>query len=232
VRRLAVLTLVAAAATAAVLGLDVAPAAAHICPIADQISVGQSSTIAVGVTVEGATVPDVTITIPAGLRLDRVDPKPGWSFARTGSTVRYHGGPISAYMCEYFSLAVAAPVRGPFGILVVQRTATGTVVSRSNPDPGKATDRLLGQIVYAGVKPPPVATGSSGLSVTTIAGIALVGMGLLAAGGLWFRARRDRRLGDGDDAEATQADETDREAELRVRLERFKKRTPDPPAPT
>ena len=133
VRRLAVLALVTAFATGATVGLTAAPASAHICPIAVEIPVGQPSTIDVGVTVEGATVPDVEITIPAGLRLDRVDPKAGWTFTRTGSTVRYRGGPIAPYTCEYFSLGVTAPARGAFGIPVVQRTAERQGVGPLDP---------------------------------------------------------------------------------------------------
>lgn len=217
------------AATAGILGLDVGPAAAHICPIPDQIPVAQASTIDVGVTVEGTDVPDVSITIPAGLHLDRVDPNQGWTITRTGASLRYRGGPIAAYTCEYFSLGVTAPAKGSFGISVVQRTATGKVVARSIPDPANATDRLLGQIVYAGVKPPPVATGAGGLSTSTILGIALVGLGVVMVGVLRFRTWRDRRRYDDDDEdddENEEADVEDREAELRERLERFKKRTP------
>jgi len=226
VRRWAVLALVTAGSTATILGLTVAPAAAHVCPLPAQIPVAQPSTIDIGVTVEAKAVPDVSITIPAGLRLDRIDPKPGWEITRTGSSLRYRGGPIAAFTCEYFSLGVTAPARGSFGISVIQRTATGEVVSRSTPDPTVAQDRLLDQIVYAGVKPPAVASGSGGPSTTVILGIALVGFGVVMVGVLWFRRRRDRGL---DDAAAGEDEGDDRDAELRERLERFKKRTADPP---
>jgi len=243
VRRLAVLALVTAFATAATVGLTAAPASAHICPVAVEIPVAQPSTIDVGVTVEGATIPDVEITIPAGLRLDRIDPKEGWTFTRTGtrtgtgtgSTVRYHGGPIAPYACEYFSLGVTAPARGAFGIPVVQRTADGKVWARSTPDASSLQSRVLDQFVYAGEKPPSIGTGSSSLSATTIAGIALVALGIVSIGVLGVRAWRNRGPYEGDDE--TDRDHTDgdgadeREAELRARLERFKKRTPDPPAP-
>jgi hypothetical protein len=227
VRRLAVLALVTGLATAATLGVDMAPAAAHICPIAAQILVGQPATIAVGVTVEGVAVPDVEITIPPGLQLDRVDVKAGWASKRTGATVRYRGGLIAAYTCQYFSFGVTAPARGSFGISVVQRTAAGKIVARSTPDPANAQDRVLGQIVYAGVKPPSSGSGSS-LSVVTIAGVALVAFGVVMAGVLGYRSRRAGRYEDEDEGEAM--DEEDREAELRERLERFKKQAPGRPA--
>jgi hypothetical protein len=200
-----------AIATAAGLGVTVAPASAHICPRPAEINVGQLSTIAVGVTVEATAVPDVEISVPAGLRLDRVDAKAGWTTSRNGSSVRYRGGPIASFTCEYFSLGVTAPARGAFGISVVQQAADRKVVARSTPDPSIAADRVLGQIVYAGVKPPSAASGRSGLSAATLASVALVGIGVVMAGVLGLRALRERRL--------------------RARLERFRKRTSDPRPP-
>ena len=227
VRRLANLALSTAIVTGATLALTVAPASAHICPRPAEIPVGPLSTIAVGVTVEAPTVPEVEISVPAGLHLDRIDAKAGWSTTRSGSSVRFRGGPIVPFSCEYFSLGVSAPIRGAFGISVVQRTADGKVVARSTPDPSNATDRVLGEIVYAGMKPPSTATGSSGLSATTIASIALVGIGVVMAAVLAFRAGRARRRDESD--EDAVDNEVAREAELRARLERFKKRTSDPP---
>src|SRR5438874_864028 len=200
VRRSAVLALVTAAATAAILGLTVAPASAHICPRPIEINVGQPSTIAVGVTVETTAVPDVEISIPVGLRLDRVDAKAGWSATRNGSTVRYRGGPIAGITCASSSLGVTSPARGAFGLFVVQRAADGKVVARSTPDPSNATDRVLGQIGYAGVKPP--STASTALSPIMLASIALVGIGVVLGGVRGFRAWRNRGLDEnGEDNE-------------------------------
>jgi uncharacterized protein YcnI len=220
---LANLALAAALATGVTLALTVASASAHICPLPAEIPVGQPSSIDVGVTVEATAVPDVVISIPAVLRLDRVDPKAGWTVTRAGSSVRYHGGPIAAYTCQYFSLGVTAPARGAFGISVVQRAADGKIVARSTPDPNNASDRALGQIVYAGVKPPPAASASKGPSATTIASVALVGIGGVMAAVLALRAWRARGLDEDK--------EDERDAELRARVEQFKKRTPDPPGP-
>lgn len=233
VRRLAVLALASAMATAGALGATILPAAAHICAQAVQIPVGQPSTIAVGVTVEGTAVPDVTITIPAGLRLNRVDAKAGWTMIRTGGNVRFRGGPIATYACEYFSFGVTAPVKGSFGIPVVQRSAAGTVVARSTPDFASPQSRVLDQFVYAGVTPPSNDSGS-GPSVTTIAGIALVALGAVLVSVLGFRAWRgrgedeDEDEDDGDE-DGSAVDDDARDAELRARLEQFKKRAPNPP---
>ena len=232
-RRAVVVALATVATAGAALGATAAPASAHICPQAVQIPVGRPSTIHVGVTVEDATVPDVEIGIPAGLRLDRVDTEPGWTSTRAGSAVRYRGGPIAPFACAYFSLGVTATSRGAFGISVVQRTATGKIVARVIPDPGNAADRSLDQFVYAGVEPPSPPGDSSGASATTIAGIALVGLGVVMLLALLVRARRRRRRASGDEGEddTEERSRPDRDAELRARLERFTKRTKDPPPP-
>lgn len=231
VRRLAVLALASTITTSGALGLAPLPASAHVCAQAVEIPVGQPSTVAVGVTVERTPVPDVTVTMPAGLQLQRVDPKAGWSITRTGPSIRFRGGPIPRFDCAYFSFGVVAPGRGSFGIPVEQRSATGAVVARSTPDPASAQSRALDQFVYAGVTPPSTSSGS-GVSATTIAGLALVGVGIVLIAVLGLRAARDRRRhdnegNDGDDGSA--GDDRARAAELRARVERFKKRAPNPP---
>jgi hypothetical protein len=70
------------------------------------------------------------------------------------------------------------------------------------------------------------------VSATTIAGLALVGVGIVLIAVLGLRAARDRRRhdnegNDGDDGSA--GDDRARAAELRARVERFKKRAPNPP---
>jgi len=221
VRRSVALALISGLASTLVVVLTGGPASAHICPVAAQIPIGSTATVNVGVTVEQATVPDVEITVPSGLRLDRVDPVAGWSVTRRGSVLRYRGGPILPYTCKYFPIGVTAPVRGAFGIPVVQRDASGSVVSRTTPDPNSAQDRALDQFVYAGMKPPSAAGSSKGPSVAVIAGVALVGAGAIVVGVL---AWRSRRRGDGEEDEDAVAD---RDAELRARLDRFRTRAPD-----
>jgi hypothetical protein len=199
---------------------------AHICPVAAQTPVGTSSTVNVGVTVEEATVPDVVIEVPSGLRLDRVYPQAGWTVVRHGRVLRYRGGPIAPFTCKYFSIGVTATVRGAFGIPVVQRDASGRVVARSTPDPANPADRLLDQFVYAGVKPPSTAGPSKGPSALVVGGVALIGAGVIAGGVLAWRSRRSGHPDeDADEDEDATSDE--RDAELRARLERFRTRAPD-----
>jgi uncharacterized protein YcnI len=204
-----VFALATVAATATALALAAGPAGAHVCSKPVQIPVGQLSTVAVGVTVEDATVTDVEVALPAGLRLERVDHKAGWTSTRTGSTIRYRGGTIGQFTCEYFSLGVTAPAKGAFGVAVTQRTADGTIVARTKPDPASVQDQMLDQFVYAGVAPPKPPSTASGPSVTTIVGVALVGFGIVMFAVLGIRTRRRRRVD--------------------ARVEEFKKRTPDPP---
>ncbi len=224
-----VLAVATVLATGGVLGLGLPPAAAHVCARPDEIPVARAATIDVGVTVEDATVPDVEIRVPSGLRLDRVDPVPGWTFTRSGSTVRFRGGPFLPFTCEFFSLGVTAPVAGAFGITVIQRNAAGAVVARAVPDPNSPTDRVLDQFVYAGVKPPPVPGTSSGPSVVVIGGIVLVGLGVVMGVVAMIRGRRGP--GDDESDEGGEGDDESLDPELQARLERFKKKKPDPRPP-
>jgi hypothetical protein len=225
VRRPVVLALASGLLSTLFVAVTGAPASAHICPVPAQIPVGTTATVSVGVTVEQPTVPDVEVAVPSGLRVDHVYPKAGWIVARRGSVLRYRGGPIEPYTCEYFSIGVTASARGAFGIPVVQRDASGKVVARTTPDPNSPDDRVLDQFVYAGVKPPSAAGTSKGTSTAVIAGAALVGAGVIAGGLL---AWRSRRRGDGDDEdENAEPTSDDRDAELRARLERFRTRAPD-----
>jgi hypothetical protein len=224
VRRPVVLALASGLLSTAFVVLTGSPAWAHICPVPAQIPVATTSTVNVGVTVEAPTVPDVEIDIPSGLRVDRVYAKSGWVLTRRGSMLRFHGGPILPYTCSYFPIGVTAPVRGVFGIPVVQRDSSGHVVARTTPDPSSAEDRVLDQFVYAGVKPPSAGGTSTGPSIAVIAGAAIVGAGLIAAGVFAWRARR---RGDDDEEDGDTETADDRDAELRARLDRFRTRAPD-----
>jgi hypothetical protein len=209
-RRLSVLVVLVGALIAVTTGR----ADAHNCPVAALVAVGQTSTVNVAITIESVPVPDVEIDVPDGLRLDRVDRVPGWTFTRNGQVVRYHGPPFDPITCQYFSIGVTPLRKGAFLIPVVQRDANGTVLSRTAAGP---TERLA-TVVYAGVKIPGP-SGSNGPSITTIVGGALIGLGLVFALVMAIRSRRARR-----------ADE--REVELEDRLDAFKKqardRRPDP----
>jgi len=235
VRRLEVLVLASAVAAATTLAVAATPAGAHICPIPVTMNVGQSSTIDIGVTVETTPVPDVEITVPAGLRLDGFDPTAGWTITRRGATLRYRGGPIPAYGCKYFSIRVTPPTRGSFGIPVTERAADGRIVARTSPDPSNTADRLLDQMVYAGVDPPKTAGGSGGPSTTTIVGIALAVLGAVLGTALAVRARRARRddedTGDDSGGASDGTGPSERDTELRARLEQFRSQTPDGSAP-
>jgi hypothetical protein len=126
-------------------------ASAHLCTVADQIAVGKLQTISIGVTVEAEPIPDFVVRVPPELRVDRVDPAIGFRVTRQGQTLRYRGGPIQPYTCQYVSLGVTATSKGAYGIPVTQRTADGTVVVRGKTAPaGSAAVRASG---LSGVRP-------------------------------------------------------------------------------
>jgi hypothetical protein len=77
--------------------------------------------------------------------------------------------------------------------------------------------------VYAGVKPPSPPGSSTGPSAVVIAGVALVGAGVVFAGIVAWRSRG--RADDDEDEDDDTSD--DRDAELQARLERFRTRAPD-----
>jgi hypothetical protein len=189
------------------------PATAHTCVTAARAPVGQSSTITLVAAVE-KEIPDIAFTLPAGLALDRVDPKPGWKATRAGSTVRYQGGPTAPLSCERFSVSVTPARRGVYGIVAVQRDANGTVVARSTPVPGAAHVDPAEQRVYAGVEPaaPPSQTGGRSPLLYVAGGLILLAFAMMT-----FLFYRNRRIA--------------REDELADRVEEFKVRTRERPPP-
>jgi hypothetical protein len=203
--------------------VGVGTASAHLCTVAAQITLGTPQTISVGVTVEDSTVPDVEIEVPKALHIDRVDPSPGFGFTRNGQNVRFRGGPIQPFTCQYFSLGVTANQKGAFVVPVTQRTADGTVVSQTNATPGVTPNPLLIQVVYAGVTPPPSPSNSSSSSSPLLyIGIGIVVLALIAllVGGI--RSWRNRGL---DDDYEEEADEE--EDDLDARVEAFKRQAQD-----
>jgi hypothetical protein len=184
-----------------------------VCPYAAQIPVGQSSTVPVYVTVESLATPDVEVDVPSELRLENAAAPQGWKFTRDGQTLRFRGPAFSPFTCPSFGIRVTAPAKGVFPISVTQRDAHGDVITRSITDPQQRLSPGYSPTVYAGVKPPSPSNGD-GPSGTTMAGLALVGLGVVLAAGFGWRARRGRR------AEA-------REAELQDRLDEFRKQTRD-----
>jgi hypothetical protein len=190
-----------------------ARADAHICPSAVKIPVGRSSSVPVYVTVESEATPDIEIGVPPELRLETVTAPTGWKFTRAGQTLRFRGPALSPFTCPSFTISVTAPAKRVFPISVVQRDAHGDLITRSTADAGQPLNPGSSPRVYAGVKPPSPSSGD-GPSGTTIAGLALVGLGVVGAVAFGWRSRR----GQGEDA---------REAELQDRLDEFRKQTRD-----
>jgi hypothetical protein len=198
--------------------VGVGTASAHLCTVADQIKIGMTQTISIGVTVEAPTVPDVEIEVPEALHIDRVDPAAGFTATRRGQNVRFRGGPIEPYTCQYFSLGVTAKQKGTFVIPVTQRTADGTVVVQTHADPGVVPNPRFVQVVYAGVALPPSASGSSGgTSLLVYIGICVIALALVLLVVFGIREWRYRAL----DFEEEQ------EEDLDARVEIFKRQARD-----
>lgn len=205
-RRLAGLSAATALVGALILAGPVPPASAHLCPVTSLVPPGETAAVPVAITVEQRPVADAEITFPSGLRLDRFRTRPGWTATRRGTTVRVRGPELAPYSCIYFSADVTPERRGVFAITLVLRDRTGAVVARSTPDLPDPAHPYGAQRVYAGVDPP--SPPGSGPDPLVIAGIALIAIALLAAGGRAGVSLRNRRR----DA---------RDAELEARLDRF-----------
>ncbi len=120
-------------------------------------------------------------------------PPSDWTAAKDGQTIRLHGPAFTPFTCDYLSITVTPTVRGVYGIRVLQRDAQGVLRGDSMPNAALPPDPTFVTTVYAGVNPPSASKGG-GVSVVTIAGIALIGGGVIAVGVLVWRSRRDRRI--------------------------------------
>ncbi len=169
-----------------------ARADAHVCPSAAKIPVGRSSTVPVYVTVESERTPDVEVGVPTELRLENAGAPKGWKFTRNGQVLRFHGPAFAPFTCPAFAIVVTAAAKGAYPLSVVQRNAKGRVIARTTTDPTQRLSPGYAPTVYAGVNPPSSSSGTK-LSGTTIAGIALVSVGVLMALALARRALRSRR---------------------------------------
>lgn len=145
------------------------------------------SSITVGVPAEVQVVDKVAITIPAGFDLGQARAAGGWTSSIDGSTITYTGSTIAPLTCGYFTVTGTAASKGKLVFPVTTTAVDGTTTEYG---PGK----LGAQEVYAGIPAFPDEGGGSGLDATTIAGIVLVGGGLVAAVVLFaVRRRADRR---------------------------------------
>ncbi len=206
----------AIAVIAAAIAVSATPASAHLCATGARVPVGTSAPLVLVITVEQVPIPDVGLTLPPEVRIDR-DPAPptGWTVTRSGQTLRYHGGPFAPLTCPSFTVDATATHKGAFPVEVVQRDMAGNVVSRSTNDPKQRQTPFFSPVVYAGVKIPGTSSsGGGGVSLVTVAGIVLIVGGLVLVLGLATRSWRDRRA-------------IAREDELQDRVEEFKKQARD-----
>jgi hypothetical protein len=179
--------LVAAAVVAvAVLGAD--PAAAHSCSAPDEIPVGESTTITVGVPAEAQPVVGFDIAVPDGFRLDKADGFGPWRLERDGSQLRYRGGELAPYACATVHLQGAAERQAQLVFPLTVHGQDGSQIRFTSEDPN---DLHAAHLVYAGFSPPTTPTedsGSGGLSGSAI-GLAAAAV---AIAGAFFLSRRQQ----------------------------------------
>ena len=210
------MALCAIAVVACALAVTATPAGAHLCATGARVPVGTPAPLVLVITVEQVPIPDVELTLPPEVRIDG-DPTPpvGWTVNRNGQTLHFHGGPFAPLTCPSFTVNATATKKGAFPVEVVQRDAAGNIVSRSTNDPRQQQTPFFSPVVYAGVKiPGPSNSNGGGVSFVTVAGIVLIGGGLVLVGALATRSWRDRRA-------------IAREDEIQDRVEEFKKQARD-----
>src|SRR5690606_4845199 len=132
---------------------------AHNCANDQVIPFGQTSTVQVGITIpdhgpDEIEVPRVVIAVPPALRIDRVDPKDGWTITQDGQTVEFNGPAIKrGDPCPIFYLGLTPTEAGVYQLRITQYDAAGTVVGDYGADPTGPPNPLT-PTVYAGVDPP------------------------------------------------------------------------------
>jgi hypothetical protein len=218
-RRFVASVLLTTLAAVGLIALTAGPAAAHTCPGAALTPVGVSHSIQVFVRIEQTPVTAVDVTLPAGVQLDHVDPREGWTATTKGSTVHYQGGEFAQYTCEYFPMEVTVAAKGTYPVRVVTRDRSGNVAIDSAADPVIAQNPLFSSVIYAGTEPPRPGGSGSGTSPLVFVGIGVVVLGLALAGFLFWRGRRNG------------VDEDTREDELQARVDEVRKRTSGRPGP-
>ena len=191
-----------------------------MCPAGARVAVGKPAQITIAATVEATPVTDVEFTFPPQVRLNATEPTPQWTSTVIGQRVRYRGPAVQPFTCKYFSVQVTAVAKGAYRVSFVQRDGAGKVVAQSDPNPG--FDPCIEQMVYVAVRPLCGAGSSGGRSLPSpgvLAGIALIGFGVVAALLVSWRNRRLRKA-------------EEREDQLDARVAAFRARARDrQPAP-
>ena len=99
----------AALAVCSVVVALVAPSAAsgHVVPVPQFLASGSVATVSFAVPNERPEpMTGVIVTVPAGFRIVRAHPSPGWTETVDGSTATWQGGPLAHLTVETFRLEI------------------------------------------------------------------------------------------------------------------------------
>jgi hypothetical protein len=175
--------------TVAVGVMGAVPARAHSCATPVEIPIGEPATVAVGVAAEQSRVVGVDISLPAGFRLDRAEELFDWRATRTGSLLRYRGGTLDPYACDYFNLVGQADEQATLVFPMTVHGADGSVVEFTGEE---ADDPHPAQLVYAGFSPSGGESRGDRLSGATT-GMLLAAAVTIGAAVVWRGRQAPRR---------------------------------------
>ncbi|MGH9155636.1 MAG: hypothetical protein ACRD1K_07375 [Acidimicrobiales bacterium] len=163
-----------------------APAGAHACGRVLEVPVGEPTVVTLAVGSEADAITEVGAQVPNGFVVEAVIAHPAWQADRDGDTIRWRGGMVVPFACDYFSLRGTATEATRLVFPITTRTADGRTRELRSTNPG-AEDAA--QVVFAGISPREGAGTGSSVNPATIAGAAAVTVALIGAG-LWASRRR------------------------------------------
>jgi hypothetical protein len=175
--------LLVATALAAPLTGALGPAAAHSCSRPVEVPVGEPTVVSIAVSAEAEPVVQVAARIPDGFTVESVTKTGSWQAEQDGATVRWRGGSVIAFGCDYLSVRGTATEKGRLVFPVTTTTADGTIRELRSTDPA---DEDAAQVVFAGV---PVGTGDGGGSSSGIVAGAAAITAVLIGTGVWAARR-------------------------------------------
>lgn len=127
-----------------------APADAHLCARPVAVEPGEPSSFTVGVPAENVPVVGVTVHIPSGYDVDRVEGAKGWRTERDGDDVHFTGGRIGLVSCGSFEFHGTAAARRTYAFPITIEKSTGEVEELTSIDIGPSS----AQLVFAGTEIP------------------------------------------------------------------------------
>ena len=105
-------------------------ASGHVVPVPQFLATGAVTTVSFAVPNERPeAMSGVTVSVPAGVRIVRAHPSPGWAETLDGSTATWRGGPLAHLTVETFRLDVDVSARpGPITLNTRELYPSGATV--------------------------------------------------------------------------------------------------------